>query len=69
MTGLEGPGPGHVDGNTAGTSWERLNERLISTAIPVSGLEDSHGSLGNPDSDDTINESDLWQLIEVEMVP
>jgi len=63
MTGLEGPGLGHIDGNTAGTSWERLNERLISSSIPVSGPEYPHGSFGNPDSDDTIKESDLWQLI------
>lgn len=71
LTWLEGPWTGHFDGDSAGVSWESLNQCLASSIAKVSveKFYNARGPLKPPDSNDTVKELELRNTCNLKMIP
>ena len=70
LTWLECPWSRHLDGDSARVSWKGLDHGFATSIaeVAVHDGDESPSTLGNPDSDGSVEESDLGKIGELEMV-
>lgn len=70
LSWLEPPWSCHLDGDSTGVSWKGLYQGLAAslTEVTVHEGENSPGTLGDPDRNGSIEESDLGKIGERKMV-
>lgn len=69
LTRLEGPWSGHIDCNTDCVTWQCFDEGFRSTSISVRESDDPDAAFHKPESDDSVQKSDLRKVGELQMIP
>jgi hypothetical protein len=69
LTGLEVPWSGHIDCNTDCVAWQCFDEGFGSTSISVHESDNSDEAFDTPESDGSVQKSDLRKVGELQVIP